>query len=596
MSSRKFKTICQVIASLPERQSKFPAVQNKENHGWQDYSWLEYYDKIETVACALLDLGVQPEDRVAIMSNTRFEWSQCDFAIMGLGAITVPIYQTLTADELKFILNNSKARFLFVENSSTLKTFNEVCEQCPSVEKVISLTSLSETAEDRLSWNDFLARGQQGKSEHKKIFSSRCLQATPTDTATILYTSGTTGTPKGVVLTHEQIISEVSEAFTHVGVYDDDKMLTFLPYAHILGRIEQWGHVYFGLTLSYAESIDRVRANLLEVRPTIMVAVPRIFEKVYAAIHSQIEHNPVTGKLFRWAVDIGKQAGDYRLKRKSVPLDLLLKFQLADRLVLHKVRDVFGGQLRFAISGGAPMARDIALFFHACGVLVLEGYGLTETTAAICVNTPYNYRFGSVGTPIGDVQLKIADDGEILVKSKKVMKEYYLDPQATKEAFTDGWYHTGDIGEILPSGDLKITDRKKDLIKTAGGKYVAPQRLENLLKLNPFIANVLIHGDQKKYIVALITLDTPSILKFAKERNITYKDYDSLTQHPAVLEMVRKGVAEANAHLASFETIKRFSILPRDFTVEGGELTPSLKVKRKVLDKKYADQIEALYN
>lgn len=242
------------------------------------------------------------------------------------------------------------------------------------------------------------------------------------------------------------------------------------------------------------------------------------------------------------------------------------------------------------------MASDIALFFHACGVLILEGYGLTETTAAICVNTPYNYRFGSVGTPIGDVQLKIAEDGEILVKSKKVMTEYYLDPESTKEAFTDGWYHTGDIGEILTSGDLKITDRKKDLIKTAGGKYVAPQRLENLLKMNSFIANVLIHGDQKKYIVALITLDKPSIVQFAKDKNISYKDYESLTQHPAVLELVRKGVAETNSHLASYETIKRFSVLTRDFTVEDGELTPSLKIKRKVVDKKFATQVEALYS
>jgi long-chain acyl-CoA synthetase len=328
----------------------------------------------------------------------------------------------------------------------------------------------------------------------------------------------------------------------------------------------------------------------------MMVAVPRIFEKVYAAIYAQVGNNPVTSKLFKWAVEIGKKAGEYRLQHKSVPIDLFLQYQLADRLVLKKVREAFGGRLRFAISGGAPMASDIALFFHACGVLVLEGYGLTETTAAICVNTPFNYRFGSVGTPIGDVQLKIAEDGEILVKSKKVMKEYYLDPEATKEAFTDGWYHTGDIGEILTSGDLKITDRKKDLIKTAGGKYVAPQRLENLLKMNSFIANVLIHGDQKKYIVALITLDKPSILQFAKDKNISFKDYESLTQHPAVLELVRRGVAEANSHLASYETIKRFSVLTRDFTVEDGELTPSLKVKRKVLDKKFANQLEALYS
>lgn len=596
MSSENAQTICHFVASLPERKSHHPAVKTREKTGWHEYSWLEYYDKIETVACALLGLGVKPGDRVAIMSNTRFEWSQCDFGIMGIGAVTIPVYQTLTPDELEYILNNSQSRFLFLENRATFKTYLQVKDKCPSVEKVICFESLRDTDVDYLSWNDFLALGQQEKSSYKKEFESRCRNSKLSDMATVVYTSGTTGRPKGVVLTHEQIISEISEAFPHVGLIDGDELLTFLPYAHVLGRIEQWGHMYFALTLSFAESIDKVRSNLAEVRPTIMVAVPRIFEKVYAAIYSQIGTNPLTGKLFKWAVEVGKKAGEYRLQRKSVPMDLFLQFQIADRLVLKKIRDAFGGRLRFAISGGAPMASDIALFFHACGVLILEGYGLTETTAAICVNTPYNYRFGSVGTPIGDVQLKIAEDGEILVKSKKVMTEYYLDPESTKEAFTDGWYHTGDIGEILTSGDLKITDRKKDLIKTAGGKYVAPQRLENLLKMNSFIANVLIHGDQKKYIVALITLDKPSIVQFAKDKNISYKDYESLTQHPAVLELVRKGVAETNSHLASYETIKRFSVLTRDFTVEDGELTPSLKIKRKVVDKKFATQVEALYS
>ena len=265
-------------------------------------------------------------------------------------------------------------------------------------------------------------------------------------------------------------------------------------------------------------------------------------------------------------------------------------------MVLSKVKEAFGGRLRFAISGGAPLAREIALFFHACDVLILEGYGLTETTAAVCVNTPYDYRFCSVGKPIGDVKLKIASDGEILVKSKKVMPAYYENPTATAEALEDGWFHTGDIGEIMDSGDLKITDRKKDLIKTAGGKYVAPQRLENLLKTHGMISNVLIHGDQKKYIVALLTLDKNQLLNFAKERNIQYPDFASLTQHPQVLATVRKLVAQTNSQLASFETIKRFTVLPEDFTVEAGELTPSLKVKRKLLDKKFKPQLEALYS
>jgi long-chain acyl-CoA synthetase len=284
------------------------------------------------------------------------------------------------------------------------------------------------------------------------------------------------------------------------------------------------------------------------------------------------------------------------MKRESVPVALFIQYQIAQKLALHKVREAFGGKVRFAISGGAPMPRDVANFFHACEVLILEGYGLTETTAAIAVNAPFDYRFGTVGKPVGDVKIKIAEDGEILVKSDKVMKEYYKNPEATREVFTDGWFHTGDIGEILSSGDIKITDRKKDLIKTGGGKYVAPQKIENLLKCHSFISQILVHGDQKKFIVALFTLDKPSILNFAKEKNIEFKDYPELTQNPKVLELVRMAVAETNKSLASYETIKRFAILPNDFSIETGELTPSLKIKRKVCDKKYKKEIDSLYS
>jgi long-chain acyl-CoA synthetase len=287
---------------------------------------------------------------------------------------------------------------------------------------------------------------------------------------------------------------------------------------------------------------------------------------------------------------------EYKIARKPVPLKLFLAYQLTQKLVLGKVKEAFGGRLRFAVSGGAPISSDIAIFFHSCGILILEGYGLTETTAAIAANTPFNYHFGSVGRPIGDVQIKIAEDGEILVKSKKVMREYLNDPESTEKAFTNGWFHTGDIGEILASGDLRITDRKKDLIKTAGGKYISPQKLENLLKELNLVSNTLIHGDQRKYVVALLTLDPVALKNFATEKNIVYKDVAELSQHPQVLQAVRAGVAETNAKLAHFETIKRFSVLPHDFTVEAGELTPSLKVKRKVLDLKYSKQIDALYS
>jgi long-chain acyl-CoA synthetase len=588
-------TICDYVAKCAERSSEKPALKFKKDDQWIDVTWAEYYQSIERVGCGLLSFGIKPQDRIAIMSNTRYEWSTCDYAILSIQAVTVPIYQTVTADDLEYTLNNSQAKILFIENKNVLKTYNLIKDKCPSVEKVIVFESTSDLPEGCLLWDDFLAYASQEQDDQRAQFR-KLIQSTRLDEmATLIYTSGTTGRPKGVVLTHTQIMSEVSEAFPYLGATEKDTSLSFLPYAHILGRIETWGHMYSGFTMAFAEGLDRIRQNLTEIKPTFMIAVPRIFEKVYSAIMAQKDANPFKSTLFNWALKVGTEAGAYRLRRESLPLNKIPEWMLAKKLVLDKVKAAFGGKLRFCVSGGAPLAKDIALFFHACDVLILEGYGLTETTAAICVNTPFDYRFGSVGKPIGDVQLKIADDGEVLVKSHKVMKSYYKDDEATQAVLKEGWFHTGDIGEILPSGDLRITDRKKDLIKTAGGKYIAPQKLEGLLKTNPLIAHVLVHGDQKKYVVALITLEKAHLVSFAKEKGISYQDVSQLTQHPQVLESIRKSVAEANRSLASFESIKRFSVLPVEFSVDSGELTPSLKVKRKVLDQKFKKEIEALY-
>jgi len=595
MSRHQNRTICDFVMTMPDRGSAI-ALHTKKHGNWKTVSWQQYHDQIRTVASGLISLDVKAGDRVAIMSGTRMEWSVCDYAILGIKAVTVPIYQTATPDDLVHILKDSEARVLFLESQSLLKIFSKIKDQCPLVEKVICFDNDGKEPHIAMtSWMDFIALGQQNLDETSAQFEKSCSSTKLEDIASIIYTSGTTGLPKGVVIRHEQIISEVGEAFPYVGATPKDISLSFLPYAHVLGRIEHWGHMFIGYEMAYAESLEKIRANLVEIRPTFMVSVPRIFEKVYSAIHAQLGNNPLKQKAFQWAVQVGLKAGEYRLNRKPIPLTVFAEYQLAQKLVLNKIREAFGGRLRFAISGGAPISQDIELFFHACGVLILEGYGLTETTAAICVNTPFNYRFGSVGRPIGDTQLRIAEDGEILVKGKKVMREYYKDPENTKKVFTDGWFHTGDIGEIMSSGDLKITDRKKDLIKTAGGKYVAPQKLENLLKTQPLISHVLIHGDNKKYIVSLMTLDPLALKNFASEKGISYQNISALTQHPTVLEKIRQSIAEVNTQLAGFETIKRFSILPQEFTVESGELTPSLKVKRKVLDKKFHKQLEALY-
>lgn len=590
----KTTTLGASILAMRFRNPQNVAVKFKQNHNWKTKTWLEYYNDIEQFGCGLLNLGVQEGDRIAIMSNTRYEWSVADYGILGIKAITIPVYQNNTPEDVQYILNNSEARILICEGRSPLKIFESVKQQCPFIQHVIVMDHSGDHS-DLTTWAQFMKSGEEYQKLHPQKFHSLCETITPNDIATILYTSGTTGLPKGVVLTHLQAFSQVSESFPLCGATENDVSLSFLPYAHILGRIEHWGHLYIGFTMAYAESLEKMRNNLTDIAPTFLFSVPRIFEKIYAAIWAQVHVNPVKNKVFTWAVDIGKKAGKYKMSGQVLPLDLLIQYQLAQKLALNKVTQAFGGRLRFAISGGAPLSQEIALFFQAANILVLEGYGLTETTAAITVNTPFNYHFGTVGRPIGEVRLRIAEDGEILVKSDKVMREYYKNTTATQEAFTDGWFHTGDIGELLPGGELKITDRKKDLIKTAGGKYVAPQRLEGFLKTSPYISNVHIHGDQKKYVVALITLDRPAVEKLAKAEDIPYQDWPSLVQSRFVQDLIHKVIAETNSHLGSFESIKRFRILPNDFTVEGGELTPSLKVKRKVVDQRFKQIIDELY-
>lgn len=590
----KPNTLAHSILSMRGRSSEAIAIKYKINGQWIEKKWAEYYQDIEAIGSALRSLGAQEGDRIAIMANSRYEWSVADFAIFGVKAVTVPIYQNNTAEDVEYILKDSQARILFCEGRTALKTFDSIKKKCPFVEHVVVFQN-NEVHSNEITWSSLLKSGNTYHIKHPHEFRELCASITPSDIATIIYTSGTTGVPKGVVLTHLQAFSEVSESFPLCGATDKDVTLSFLPYAHILGRIEQWGHMYIGFTMAYAESLERMRHNLSEIRPTFLLAVPRIFEKIHAAIWAQVQTQPIKLEAFKWALNVGKKVGEYKMSGQILPVDLLVKYQIAKKLALHKIYETFGGRLRFAISGGAPLPKDIALFFHAANILILEGYGLTETTGAITVNTPFNYRFGSVGRPIGEVKLKIASDGEILVKSDKVMREYYQDAESNKESFSDGWFHTGDIGEILPNGDLRITDRKKDLIKTAGGKYVAPQRLEGLLKMSPYISHIHIHGDQKKYIVALLTLERSAVEALAIKQNIAYRDWPSLIASNFVQELIRHAVAEANSHLASYESIKKYKILSEDLTVDSGELTPSLKIRRKVMDQKFKNIIDELY-
>lgn len=588
-------TLCQSIPKMLQRKSDQVAYKYKHRGQWKNVSWSTYYQQVRNLAIQLLEMGIQAEDKIALFSATRWEWSVTDLAAMSIHAVVVPIYPNVTSEDLLFILENSQSKVLILETRQMVKQFLEIKERCSFIQKVIVLDPIREDDKEFSSWHLLINSAANLHDKWNEKWNERIASTSPDQIATLIYTSGTTGQPKGVVITHTQILSEVAEAFPYAGVHSNDISLSFLPYAHILGRIEHWGHLYIGFTMAYAESIERVRGNLTEVKPTIMVAVPRIFEKVYSGILAHAESNPLMRRLLREALKIGQSFSETKTSGKEASILLKSKYFLAQKLILSKVQAAFGGRLRFAISGGAPLSRDIAQFFYACNILILEGYGLTETTAAVTVNTPYDFEFGTVGKPIGDVEIKIADDGEILIRSKKVMREYYQDPESTQNVKIDNWFYTGDIGEINTHGFLKITDRKKDLIKTAGGKYVAPQKLEKLLQINPVISHALIFGDNKKFVVALLTLDSVNLKALANSQGINETDLAKLTQHNKILETIREQIAETNSQLASYETIKRFAVLPHEFTVEAGELTPSLKIKRKFVSQKFSAQIEKLY-
>ncbi len=582
------ETILNIFSEAKTKSKNYKAFKVKKNKVWKSIDWHTYFDTTNKVSHCLKEMGLQKGDKACIISNTCYEWVLSDVSIMACGGVTVPIYQNSLEEDIEYIINNCQAKFIFCETEQTAKKLMAL--NCPSLKQIITYSKSDSTKIKNFAdmTNFELANEDNYKKQLKAI--------TPEDVATIIYTSGTTGRPKGVVLTHEQIYSEIYDLFSYFTFDHSDTCLCFLPLAHVMGRIESLGNIHKGYTIAFAESVEALKKNLSEVKPTFLIAVPRIFEKIYNGILNQINTKKLTVKLFNWASAVGQRVSHLKVEKKSIPLPLALQYNLAQKLIFNKIKMALGGEIKLAISGGAPLEKKISEFFHAANILILEGYGLTETTAAVCANTEFDYRFGTVGKPAGDAEIKIAEDGEILVRSKKVMKEYYNNPEATAEVFDqDRFFKTGDIGEFTKDGFLKITDRKKDLIKTAAGKYVAPQKLENLLKISPMISNVLIHGDRKKYIVALVTLDPDYLINFAKTNEISYSSAEQLSQNKRVYAEVKSIVAEANSNLARFETIKSVKVLPRDFTIESGELTPSLKLKRKHCDKKFEKEILSLY-
>lgn len=570
-----------------------PAFWLKKDGKYQPLVWKEVHAWMLGIYEGLSRMGIGKGDAVCIMSGSRPEWLLTDIAVQGLKGIAVPIYHSSSLEDIAYILDHCQAKAVFAEDAAQCEKLAQVFKKRPAL-PVIMFQGESHPGLKVTPMKEF-AKLENEKAAHE-AFAKTAATIQPNDMASIVYTSGTTGLPKGAVLTHHNFGSELRFVVNEIELYESDVTLTFLPFAHIFGRVESFLPIFAGTSLGFAESINSVSQNISELKPTLLLSVPRIYEKIYAKIISQVESAPpARKKIFYWAVGVGRAMAVHRsLKTTPSPL-LWAKFKLADKLVFEKIRNTLGGNIRLTVSGGAPLNRELCEFFHACGIKVLEGYGLTETTAAVAVNRPDDYRFGTVGRPVGDSQFKIAEDGEILVKGSLIFREYYRNDEASGESLKNGWFHTGDIGEIDAHGFLRITDRKKELIVTAGGKKVAPQKLENMIKARRFMSNGLVFGDKQKYLVALVTLNEPEVTKWASESGIAFSDYAELSKQPKVKEIVETEIAEVNKELASYESIKKFRILPKDFTIESGELTPSLKLKRKVCVERYRSEIDGMY-
>ena len=597
------KTIPEAYLRRVKSQGKRVAFRTKEKGEWKEITFAQHFETVKRLACGLMDLGLKKGDRVNILAQTSLAWSQFDIATLCAGGITVPVYPTNTPEDTAYIIHHSEALILFVDDLVNLQKVASVSKKCPKLKTVVvnfDVKPGSVKADfEILHWNAVYDRGLNLEGSLGSKVEAMMNSIAPEDMFTICYTSGTTGTPKGVVLTHEAINSVMSDVDKVMGKFleESDSLLTFLPMSHIFGKWESMTPYFMGWTISFAESIDSLVVNLGEVKPTLWVAVPRIFEKIYSRIVAQVdEGSPVKRKLFYWALDTGKKVVELQAKGKKPGLALMAQHELANKLVFSKIKARFGGRLKFCVSGSAPLASEIQAFMFAIGIPVYEGYGLTETCAPICVNMPDSFKIGTVGKIFPEVLVKIAEDGEILIKSKKNFREYYKNPEATAEALQNGWFYTGDIGTIDEDGYLRITDRKKDLIKTAGGKYIAPQKIESLAKTHKIFSQIVVYGDQKPFASALLTLNKEYVIQLAQGKKIIFDDYAELLKKTEIKEEVAKAMDQLNAGLARYETIKKYIVLPKEFTVEDGELTPSLKIKRKLLCQKYQKDLDKLYD
>ncbi|MFG2448380.1 long-chain fatty acid--CoA ligase [Streptomyces sp. M41(2017)] len=572
---------------------------------WKSLSWGEAAERVFAIAAGLIELGVEPEQRVALASSTRVEWILADLGILCAGAATTTVYPQTNAEESAFILSDSASRVLIAEDAAQLAKARDKRADLPELRHVVVIDGEGAEGDDWvLTLADLEKRGAAYLEKHPELIKERVGAITAGQLATLIYTSGTTGRPKGVRLPHDNW-SYMAKAIASTGlVGQDDVQYLWLPLAHVFGKVLISGQIEVGHVTAVDGRVDKIIENLPVVQPTYMAAVPRIFEKVYNGVAAKARAGGgAKYKIFQWAAEVSREYAKVsqdnfrRTGSASVPFALGAKHKVADTLVFAKIREAFGGNLRACVSGSAALAPEIGYFFAGAGIHILEGYGLTESSAASFVNPGEAYRTGTVGKPLPGTEVRIADDGEILLRGPGIMEGYHGLPEKTAEVLeADGWFHTGDIGELSPDGYLRITDRKKDLIKTSGGKYIAPAEVEGQFKaVCPYVSNILVHGADRNFCTALIALDEPSIMEWAKDNGLERRSYAEVVAAPATVAMVEGYVKELNEGLQRWQTIKKFRLLPRDLDVEHGEITPSLKLKRPVVEREYKHLIDEMY-
>ncbi len=569
----------------------------KQNKQWHPVTWGKVDDKTDKIAAGLLSLGMKPGDTVSILGNTRLEWTLSEFGALKSGCIAIGIYQTLSGEQSVYILKDSNTKILFVENQSQLEKIKPHLDDLPDLQQFV-IWDEGEKGSEAISMDELMRKGEEALSADPGLVKKIENQIQPSDVAIIIYTSGTTGPPKGACLTHKNLLAELKTTDLIKDSDVGDIMMFFLPLSHVGERIGQYMRIRRGITGAYVKDITKVLDDIKEIRPTFFGSVPRIFEKAYAKIRSEVDASPpLKRKIFSWAEFVGREMSRKIQAGQNQPLGFKLKYALADRLVLNKIRDVFGGRVRYFLSAAAPIAVEILEFFHACGMVILEGYGQTEVSCFCTLCMPDAYRFGSVGKALPGVELKIADDGEIMVKGDIVFNGYHNQPELNRKTLTDdGWIYTGDLGKIDADGFLWVTGRKKDIIITSGGKNVTPSNIENLLANYPLIEHAMVHGDRRKYLTALISLSPDNLPAWAESKGVKDLNHEALTRLDVVNQEIQRAVDEVNSHLANFETIKKFVIIPHPLEVETGELTPTMKVRRKVVEQKYMDRLDALYD